>query len=93
MSAAETLAGEALKDYSPTDDEKVKAKKKVYDRAIQLGVIEAGARDLAIVATHGMAWTSKKFQRCLQLYTGRSTMAERRPIRHRRTVFTKEDGL
>jgi hypothetical protein len=69
ISAAETLAGEALKDYSPTDDEKVKAKKKVYDRAIQLGVIEAGARDLAIVATHGMAWTSKKFQRCLQQYT------------------------
>jgi len=69
IAAAETLAGEALKDYSPTDDEKVKAKKKVYDRAIQLGVIEAGARDLAIVATHGMAWTSKKFQRCLQQYT------------------------
>jgi hypothetical protein len=69
IAAAETLAGEALKEYSPTDDEKVKAKEKVYDRAIQLGLTEEAARDLAIVATHGMSWTSKKFQRCLQRYT------------------------
>jgi len=69
IAAAETLAGEALKEFSPTDDEKVKAKGKVYDRAIQLGLPEAAARELAILATHGMSWTSKKFQRCLQRYT------------------------
>ncbi len=69
IAAAETLAGEALKAYSPTDDEKVRAKGKVYDRAIQLGLDESAARELAIVATHGMSWTSKKFQRCLQQYT------------------------
>ncbi len=69
IAAAETLAGDALKEYSPTDDEKVNAKEKVYDRAIQLGLNEEAARELAIVATHGMSWTSKKFQRCLQRYT------------------------
>ena len=35
IAAAETLAGEALEEYSPTDEEKVQAKKKVYDRAIR----------------------------------------------------------
>jgi hypothetical protein len=69
IAAAETLASEALKDYSPTDDEKVKAKEKVFDKAIQLGLKEDAARELAIVATHGMGWTSKKFQRCLRQYT------------------------
>jgi hypothetical protein len=69
IAAAETLASEAVKDYSPTDDEKVDAKKKVYDRAIQLGLTQEGARDLAIEATRGMSWTSTKFQRCLRQYT------------------------
>ena len=48
---------------------KIKAKEKVYDRAIQLGLNEAAARELAILAAQGLSWTRKKFQRCLQRYT------------------------
>ena len=69
IAAAETLSSEALKAYSPADDRKIKSKQGVYDRAKQLGLSEENAAELAILATHGMGWTSKKFQLCLMKYT------------------------
>ena len=69
IAAAETLASEAFKDYSPTDDEKVAVKRPVYDYARSLNLTDQQARELAIVATKEMFWTARKFQQCLERYT------------------------
>jgi len=69
IAAAETLASEAPKGYSPTDGEKVGIKKPVYDQARKLGLSEQDSRELALLAARGSSWTSRRFQRCLQQYT------------------------
>jgi hypothetical protein len=69
ISAAETLAGVALAGFSPTDDEKVKAKPLIFARAKKLGLRAIDARDLAVLATEGMGWHIKKFVRCLHEFT------------------------
>lgn len=69
IAAAETLAHAALKEYCPTDEERIATKKGVFDKARQLGLDESGARELALTATHGLSWATKKFEQCLRRYT------------------------
>ena len=69
IAAAETLAHVALKDYCPTDEERIATKKAVFDQATKYGLDANGARDLALAATHGLTWAAKRFEQCLLRYT------------------------
>lgn len=69
IAAAETLAQAALKDYSPTDEERVATKKAVLEKAASLGLSASDARELALTATQGLTWAAKKFEGCLLRYT------------------------
>jgi hypothetical protein len=75
IAAAETLASIAEVDHEPSPDEKVEVKHEVRDRAIQLGVSPNDARELAILATKGMNWTSRRFREFLKRYTDESIWA------------------
>ena len=89
------MAHEALKGYEPTLDEQVQTKRVVFERARELGLNEAAARDLASLATQGMAWTAKKFVRCLELYTDERIwqtehlFVEFEPLRPKKADFTQ----
>ncbi len=78
IAAAEALSGIAMADYQPTDDEKVEMKTNIRKRAQQLGVSDAGARELAILATAGDRWSGRRFRECLKRYTDD-------------TIWTKDD--
>jgi hypothetical protein len=69
IAATETLAHAAMKDYVPTDEERIAAKRGVFDKARKLGLDESGARELALAAAQGMGWTARKFEQCLLRFT------------------------
>jgi hypothetical protein len=61
VSSIEATANEVLRDYQPTPDQMVEAKKPVFDLAIQSGLPQQTALALALEACKGMAWSSRKF--------------------------------
>jgi hypothetical protein len=61
ISSVETMANAALKDYTPTENEKIEVKRSVAKLAKQFGLSDEQANLLAIEACRGIPWASRKF--------------------------------
>jgi hypothetical protein len=65
ISSVETIANGVHREFQPSDDDKVKHQKGVYDLAIRLGLGEPAARQLAIEACRREWWATRKFRQFL----------------------------
>jgi hypothetical protein len=65
VSSAETIANEALQDFQPNDDAKVKHQQRVFNLAKKFGLKEEMARDLALEACKTERWVKRKFRKFL----------------------------
>jgi hypothetical protein len=65
VASVETVAGEALSAYVPTDKEMISAKKSVASLAKKYGLSAEQAQKLAIEACKGIPWASRKFTKFL----------------------------
>lgn len=80
ISAVETMANSAYKDYAPTEEEKIKHQAGVYNLAIDSGINEDLAKSLALTATKTEHWVGKKFKKFLMENVDES-------------IWSKEDDL
>ena len=61
ISAVETLSGRAMRGLRPTEAEQVENKRNVYNKAMELGITDEGAREIALEAAKSEAWIRRKF--------------------------------
>lgn len=76
ISSVETIANAELRDFRPTDDEKVDHQKKLFDLALKLELGEETAKKLAIEACRREWWATKKFKKFLLNYVDESIWEE-----------------
>jgi hypothetical protein len=65
IAAVEPIATEALRTYTPTDDQMIATKESVAALALRYGLPEDQAHQLAIEACKGIPWASRKFTKFL----------------------------
>jgi len=61
ISMAETISNTALPDFRPTREEILKAERSVLNRALEFGLNDEQAEELALEAARGNPWTKRKF--------------------------------
>ncbi len=62
ISVAETMSNAALPDYAPPRDEILQNERAVREMAIQFGLTQDQADELALAAARGNPWTKRKFR-------------------------------
>lgn len=65
ISCVEATANAILRDFSPTRDEMLLAKRQVLNKALQFGLPQDQAEELAIEACADMQWEGRKFVKFL----------------------------
>jgi len=64
ITSVEALANEEYENWPP-DEEKIREKKRVSERAQKMGLSEQQGRELALLACEGMNWVRRKFVRLI----------------------------
>jgi hypothetical protein len=65
ISTVESLAAVALRDFQPTDDEKLETQSALRQRAKEFGLGEEMTNHLALEACKGQPWLKRKFKKFL----------------------------
>lgn len=76
ISSVETIANEVLRSFQPSDEDKLKHQKSVYDLAFDLGTDEEAAKKLAIEACKRESWAKRKFKQFLKDNVSESVWTE-----------------
>lgn len=80
ISIVETMAGVALRNYEPEEDEKLKTKQKVLKKAREVGLNDEQAKMLALEACQGMTWLKQKFKKFILDYVSAEEMSVEDPV-------------
>ena len=80
VSVVETLASIALATYQPEESERISIKANVAKRARELGLCEAQADEVALEATKGDYWLTRKFVKFCKDYCPASELKLRDPV-------------
>jgi hypothetical protein len=74
ISTVESLADVAFGDYEPEEREKLETKRTVQQRALDFGLNEEQARQLALTACESDRWLKKKFRKFVLDYASLSEL-------------------